>query len=94
MRSTLFTVVHIILAASTLVNTNDALLGTNNAKRIAMKKFGYKTVGCHLEIPKSVEEHFHPNINHGNPLLLSVKIRVSNVRDVPDSGGSFGVDVK
>ena len=30
----------------------------------------------------------------GHPLLLNTSIRVYYLRDVPDSGGSFGVDMR
>ena len=46
--------------------------------------------GCNLVVPNSmkVEEN-----SGGEPLLLSTKLKIRHVRNVPDSGGSFGVDV-
>ena len=30
----------------------------------------------------------------GNPLPIQVRIIILHIRDIPDSGGSFGVDIK
>lgn len=30
----------------------------------------------------------------GNPLLIHVRIIILHIRDIPDRGGSFGVDIK
>ena len=30
----------------------------------------------------------------GNPLRIHVLIQILHIRDIPDSGGSFGVDIK
>ena len=30
----------------------------------------------------------------GNPLHIQVRIIILHIRDIPDSGGSFGVDIK
>ena len=49
-----------------------------------------KKKGCHLSLDSSFDEK-EPE---GDPLLLNVKITVLHLRDVPDSGGSFGVDIK
>ena len=99
MRSTLVAVMHLMLAASTFVCATDASFTkginlTSNSIRKAVMKYGYQASRCNLVVPKSVEEQMHPNVNEGNPLNLTVKMRVRNVRDVPDSGGSYGVDVK
>ena len=45
--------------------------------------------GCHLA-PLSGYDNIEPE---GDPLLLHVRFRVLHIRDVPDSGGSFGVDI-
>ena len=49
-----------------------------------------KKKGCHLSLDSSFDE-MEPD---GDPLLLNVKITVLHLRDVPDSGGSFDVDIK
>ena len=46
--------------------------------------------GCHLTLNNGYDE-MEPE---GNPLLIQVRIRVFHLRDVPDSGGSFGVNIK
>ena len=48
-------------------------------------------VGCGLQAPQSVQKHWEA---HGEPLLISIDMKVLNLRDVPDSGGSFQVDIK
>ena len=55
------------------------------------QKYGRHAVGCNLEKTKSIEEQMMPD---GDPLRLATKMQVKNVRDVPDSGGSFGVEVR
>ena len=47
--------------------------------------------GCTLHVPQSVSRQREAK---GNPLLISVDIKVQDVRDVPDSGGSFGADIR
>ena len=44
--------------------------------------------GCYLTLNNGWDE-MEPV---GDPLTLHVRIRVLHLRDVPDSGGSFGVD--
>ena len=46
--------------------------------------------GCNLTLNNGYDE-MEPE---GNPLLIQVRIRVFHLRDVPDSGGSFGVNIK
>ena len=48
--------------------------------------------GCNLVIPQEVQEQPEPNPKKG-PLLLHVALRVVHIRDIPNSGGSYGVDV-
>ena len=48
--------------------------------------------GCNLVIPKDVQEQPEPQAETG-PLLLHLFLRVTGVRDIPNSGGSYGVDV-
>ena len=47
--------------------------------------------GCVLKTPKSVQNRMEPK---GKPLIIFIDMRVRSVRDVPDSGGSFGVDIE
>ena len=46
--------------------------------------------GCNLRVPKDVKDHMEAE---GEPLLITIIMFIKYVRDVPDSGGSFGVDV-
>ena len=55
------------------------------------QKYGRHAIGCSLKKTQHIGEQMMPN---GDPLRLAAKMQVKNVRDVPDSGGSFGVDVK
>ena len=48
-----------------------------------------QAIGCHLTLNNGWDE-MEPM---GDPLALHVRIRVLHLRDVPDSGGSFGVDL-
>ena len=49
-----------------------------------------KDKGCELTLGNAYGEK-EPK---GHPLLLNASIRVYYLRDVPDSGGSFGVDLR
>ena len=46
--------------------------------------------GCNLVVPNSMKVEGNAA---GKPLLLATKLKIRHVRNVPDSGGSFGVDV-
>ena len=48
--------------------------------------------GCNLVTPQRVREHIEPESELG-PLLLHIELSVLHIREIPDSGGSFGVDV-
>ena len=48
--------------------------------------------GCHLVIPEEVLQRPEPHPETG-PLLLHAVFNVLQIRDVPVSGGSFGVDL-
>ena len=50
---------------------------------------GSNVTGCNLIIPDAVKGQMEPE---GRPLKISIDMSVQQVRDVPDSGGSFGVD--
>ena len=46
------------------------------------------TQGCNLYVPKEVQDHMEAE---GEPLQITIIMQIEYVRDVPDSGGSFGV---
>ena len=46
--------------------------------------------GCNLRVPRDVQDHMEAK---GEPLVITIIMIIKFVRDVPDSGGSFGVDV-
>ena len=55
--------------------------------------------GCSLRVPNIVKSQMEPSGDiyakpKPKPLLIKVDIKVLGVRDVPDSGGSYGVDMK
>ena len=56
-------------------------------------------VGCTLLVPDRVKERMEP-FGHRNkttkeePVSIFMKIKILGVRDVPDSGGSYGVDIR
>ena len=47
--------------------------------------------GCRLLPTQAVVTQTEPT---GEPLVISVDMKVLGVRDVPDTGGSYGVDVQ
>ena len=47
--------------------------------------------GCTLEIPHAVGRQKEAR---GNPLMIYIGMKVLRVRDIPDQGGSFGIDIK
>ena len=46
--------------------------------------------GCTLNIPDNVKDNMEAE---GAPLQINITMMIFRVRDVPDKGGSFGVDV-
>ena len=44
--------------------------------------------GCNLYVPEEVRDHMEAE---GEPLQITIIMQIEYVRDVPDSGGSFGV---
>ena len=46
------------------------------------------THGCNLYVPTEVRDHMEAE---GEPLQITIIMQIEYVRDVPDSGGSFGV---
>ena len=50
--------------------------------------------GCNLEVPDDVKKQMEPpGPKWRDPLSISMDMKVLGVRDVPDSGGSYGVDI-
>lgn len=47
--------------------------------------------GCAFEVPPHVRFNPEPR---GTPLYLNIDIHVIGLREVADSGGSFGIDVE
>ena len=47
--------------------------------------------GCTLEVPNEVMKHKEAV---GKPLMIQIEFKILTVRDIPDQGGSFGVDIK
>ena len=50
--------------------------------------------GCRLEVPDHVGMQKEPEGENGEPLVIFIDMKVLGVRDVPDSGGSYEMDVK
>ena len=48
--------------------------------------------GCNLVIPQNVQEHPEPQPESG-PLLLHIELSVLHIIEIPESGGSYGMDV-
>ena len=46
---------------------------------------------CALEVPSEVKKQKEPL---GEPLIIYVDVKVLGVRDIPDRGGSYSVDIK
>ena len=49
------------------------------------------SMGCHLQIPNHVKDHLEAE---GEPLQIRIIMEILQIRDVPDRGGSFGVDFR
>ena len=49
-----------------------------------------KATKCHL----SLNSESHDMEPFGNPLILNVSIKIYHLREVPESGGSFSVDMR
>ena len=50
--------------------------------------------GCTLNVPDDVEKNKEAVGDNGKPLFIFTEIKVLGVRDVPDIGGSYGVDIR
>ena len=55
-------------------------------------------IGCTLQVPDRVKNRMEP-INYKlnklkKPLPVLTDMKVLGVRDVPDNGGSYGVDIR
>ena len=46
---------------------------------------------CALEVPSEVKKQKEPLVK---PLIIYVDVKVLGVRDIPDRGGSYSVDIK
>ena len=57
----------------------------------AKGRFKAQPQGCSLLATESVTAQLEPT---GEPLIIKVDLNVLGVRDVPDRGGSYGVDVE
>ena len=55
---------------------------------------GKPKIGCNIGVPKHVGVQKEASGDHGKPLIIFVDIKVLSIRDVPDSGGSYAMDVK
>ena len=49
-----------------------------------------KSKGCHLTLNNG-DDDMEPE---GDPLLFHVRIKMIRLRDIPERGGSFSVDIK
>ena len=80
--------------SSVMLNYSDPTHPSNapntTATGVFPNYFHEYTSGCSLHIPWSVTNRWE---SEGTPLSIFIDTRVLNVRDVPDSGGSFGVDI-
>ena len=47
--------------------------------------------GCTLKMPDSVKKEQEAV---GKPLKINIDLKVMDVRDIPDQGGSYGIDIK
>ena len=47
--------------------------------------------GCTLKKPDDVKNHREA---FGKPLMIFINVVVTGVRNIPDQGGSYGVDIK
>ena len=58
---------------------------------VAMAATNTTFTGCNLRVPEDVRNHMEAK---GEPLVITIVMIIKFVRDVPDSGGSFGVEFK
>ena len=63
----------------------------SDATRSPMVDKPHKSIA---KIECKFEEHWENKRPSSNPLVLQTKLEVLHVRDVPDSGGTYGVDIK
>ena len=55
-----------------------------------------RTVGCSLHLNNDLNDK-EPKLSvyeEGPPLQIHIRIQILRIRDVPDSGGSFSVDMR
>ena len=48
-------------------------------------------IGCTLVVPPAVKKQIEP---HGEPLVVNILFKNIRIRDVPNKGGSFGVEFR
>ena len=78
---------HVILFLLSVVTISDA----NIVEEIINATMALGTGGCNLIPPRAILGKLEPK---GYPLLIHSKMHVLHIRNVPNSGGSFGVDIK
>ena len=85
-----------VITIMKLVYSLQLVLIVTNIPSEARKVNGARkvNVGCNLQVPDAVKQQMEAMGNKGNPLIISVDMKVLGVRDVPDSGGSYGVDLR
>ena len=75
------------------MNRTRLLLGFMTLDAVsALNGANVSSKGCELIVPEAVQEHMEPEPKT-DPLLIHVYMRIFRIRDVPDSGGSFGADL-
>ena len=64
----------------------------------SVKDINAQNIGPVPPIPKGCQLTLNNSLNEmepiGDPLLIDVRIRLFDLREVPDSGGSFAVNTK
>ena len=83
----MMTIYYVMMVLSSIVMTADA----NLAEELINASLALETGGCNLIPSKAMLGQLEPK---GKPLLIHAKMHVLHIRNVPDGGGSFGVDVK
>ena len=80
-------IVHKMMILFLMVKSADA----NMADESINASMAIETRGCNLIPSKALLGKLEPE---NNPLLIHVTMHVLHIRNVPDGGGSFGVDIK
>ena len=69
----------------------DAIKNVASAATKAIASALDSDTGCTLGIPDAVGKQREAL---GNPLMIYIDVMVVGVRDIPNQGGSFGIDIK